>query len=140
VKVSPTTAAQFANGSVEFVQKKLGFELPYTPESLIVVDAIVDKVKETGATEQQASGLLFGLGCYVGEVFTRHAHASWRWTTEMKMTSACRFAIVLALPGVVGCDVIGKVFRRFSGGAGESAARLFEQAMTPPAKRPEPEQ
>lgn len=129
--VSPSTAPQFAERTVEFVQRKFGFALPYTPESLIVVDAIVDKIKATGATEQQASGLLSGLGCYVGEVFVRHAKASWRWTAEMRMTGSCRFPVVLALPGVTGCDVIGKVFERFGDGAVESVALLYAKAAEP---------
>ncbi len=130
MRVSPSTAPQLAEGSVEFVLKKFGIALPYTPESLIVVDAIVDKIKETGATEQQASGLLSGLGCYVGEVLVRHAKASWRWTAEMGMTASCRSPVVLALPGVTGCDAIGKVFRRFSGGAAESIALFYETAFS----------
>jgi len=130
--VSPNTASQFAEESVQFVHKKFGFALPYSPESLIVVDAIVDKIKATGATEQQASGLLAGLGCYVGEVFVRHAKASWRWTAEMGMTDSCRFPVVVAFPGVTGCDTIGKVFRRFSGGAAESVALLYEIALASP--------
>jgi hypothetical protein len=130
VRVSPDTAPQIAEGSVEFVYKKFGFALPYTPASLIVVDAIVDKIKATGATEQQASGLLSGLGCYVGEVFVRHAKASWRWTAEMNMTGSCRFPIVLVLPGLTGCDAIGKAFERFRGvNADDGVALLYERAV-----------
>jgi len=131
VRVSPSTASQLAEGSVAFVHKKFGFVLPYTPESLILVDAVLEKIKATGATEQQASGLLSGLGCYVGEVFVRHAKASWRWTAEMGMTKSCRFPVVLALPGVIGCDPIGRVFERFSGGAAQGVALLYEAAMAP---------
>ena len=131
MKVAPNTAQRLAEESVAFVQKKFGFVLPYTPESLIVVDAIVDKIKATGATEQQASGLLSGLGCYVGEVFVKHAKASWRWTAEMGMAESCRFPIVVALPGVTGCDTIGKVFQRFRVGAAESVAQLYETALAP---------
>ncbi len=136
MKVSPTAASKFAEESVEFVHKKFGFDLPYTPESLLVVDAIVDKIKATGATEQQASGLLSGLGCYVGEVFVRHAKGSWRWSAEMGMARSCRFPVVVALPGVTGCDVIGKVFQRFSSGAAESVAVLYEKALAPPVGGP----
>lgn len=114
-----------------FVQKKFGFALPYSPESLLVVDAIVDKIKETGATEQQASGLLAGLGCYVGEVLVKHARGSWRSTAEMGMTRSCRFPVVVALPGVTGCDAIGKVFERFSDGSKESLAALYERTVAP---------
>ena len=129
MRVSPETAPQIAEGSVEFVHKKFGFALPYTPESLILVDAIVDKIKATGATEQQASGLLSGLGCYVGEVLVRHARASWRWTAEMSMTRSCRFPIVLVLPGLTGCDAIGKAFERFRDGNADGAALLYEKAV-----------
>ena len=126
MKLSADTAGPLAEGSVEFVCKKFGFALPYTPASLLVVDAIVDKIKATGATEQQASGLLAGLGCYVGEVFVRHAKASWRSTTEMGMTESCRYPVVLVLPGLSTCDAIGQVFRRFNGGIPESLALFYE--------------
>jgi hypothetical protein len=126
VKVSANTARTLAEESVEFVRKKFGFALPYTPASLLVVDAIIDKVKATGATEEQASGLLAGLGCYVGEVFVRHAKASWRSTAEMGTTKSCRSSAVLVLPGLSTCDAIGQAFRRFSGGAPESLAVFYE--------------
>lgn len=124
--VSPDSAPNLAKGAVAFVHKKFGFALPYTPESLIVVDAIVDKLKETGATEEQASGILAGLGCYVGEVFVRHARATWRRTVDMGMARSCRFSVVVALPGpATGCDAIGKVFQRFNAGEAESVAVLY---------------
>jgi hypothetical protein len=130
--VSPDAAAGLAAGSVEFVKKKFGFDLPYTPESLIVVDLIIDKIKETGATEQQASGLLSGLGCFAGEVLVRHLKATWRWAEEIGASGTARFPVVLALPGLVPCDVIGAVFGRFREGPSESVAALFERAVAPP--------
>jgi hypothetical protein len=129
MRISPSTAPQLAEASVAFVDHKFGFRLPFTPESLILVDAIIDKIRATGATEQQASGLLSGLGCYVGEVFVRNAKASWRSTAEMRMSASCRFPAVLALPGPTGCDPIGRVFQRFSRGSTDSAALLYETAV-----------
>lgn len=112
-----------------FIERKFGFRLQYTPESLILVDAIIDKVKATGATEQQAPGLLSGLGCYVGEVLVRNARASWRWTAEMGMSESCRFPIVLAWPGATACDPIGRVFQRFGSGPPESVAQFYETTV-----------
>jgi len=126
------TAPQIAQGAVALVKKKFGFDLNYDPPSLIVIDMLVDKVKETGASSHQASGLLLGLGCYVGEVFVRHARASWRETAQMGMTKTCAYPILLALPGKIGCDAIGIVFRRFEAGPGESAALLWESFALPP--------
>ena len=45
LRLTPSTAAQVAERSVAFIERKFGFRLPYTPESLILVDAIIDKVK-----------------------------------------------------------------------------------------------
>ena len=128
MRISPATAPQIAEGSVAFVERKFGFRLPYTPESLIFVDALIDKIRETGAGEQQASGVLGGLGCYVGEVFVRHARASWRSAAEMGMGSSCRSPAVLALPGATGCDPIGRVFQRFCGRP-SSLAALYEEII-----------
>ena len=129
--MTPTvkTAPQIAQSAVALVKKKFGFQLNYDPPSLIVIDLLVDKIKETGATEHQASGLLLGLGCYVGEVFVRHARASWRATVEMRMTRTCAYPIILALTGAVGCDAIGIVFRRFAEGPARSAAALYESSV-----------
>ena len=126
------TAPQIAQGAVALVKKKFGFQLTYDPPSLIVIDLLIDKIKATGASEHQASGLLLGLGCYVGEVFVRHARASWRETAQMGMTKTCSYPIILALPGRVGCDAIGIVFRRFANGPAESAALLWESTAIPP--------
>jgi hypothetical protein len=140
--MTPTvsTAPQIAQGSVALVKKKFGFQLNYDPPSLIVIDLLVDKIKETGATEHQASGFLLGLGCYVGEVFVRHARASWRATAEMGMTRTCAYPILLSLRGTVTCDAIGIVFRRFAEGAAQSAAGLYESSvLRAPASAPAPE-
>ncbi len=131
VRLTPGTAAQLAESSVSFVEQKFGFRLPYTPESLLLVDAIIDKIKETGATEQQAVGLLSELGCYVGEVLVRHAKASWRSAAEMGLKGCCRFPVVLAWPGSTTCDPIGRVFERFNRGPAESVAALYEAAVPP---------
>lgn len=132
--MTPTvsTAPQIAQGAVALVKKKFGFQLNYDPPSLIVIDMLIDKIKETGASSHQASGLLLGLGCYVGEVFVRHARASWRETAQMGLTRTCRYPIVLALPGKVGCDAIGVVFRRFDAGPAEGAALLWEKPAIAP--------
>jgi hypothetical protein len=123
------TAPQIAQGAAALVQRKFGFRLNYDPPSLIVVDALIDKIKETGATEHQASGLLLGLGCYTGEVFARNAHGSWRATAEMGLTRSIAYPIVIALPGAVGCDPLGAVFRRFSAGPPEGVASLYEATV-----------
>ena len=131
------TAPQIAQGAVALVQRKFGFRLDYDPPSLILVDAMVDKIKATGATEHQASGLLLGLGCYVGEVFVRHARGSWRATADMRMTKSVAYPVVIALPGAIGCDALGAVFRRFSAGPPEGVTALYEATVMGAGKEPQ---
>ena len=126
------TAPQIAQGAVALVKKKFGFQLNYDPPSLIVVDLLVDKVKETGASEHQASGLLLGLGCYVGGPMAVAGMVVPSSCAQMGMTRTCTYPIILALPGRVGCDAIGIVFRRFTTGPAESAALLWESTALPP--------
>ncbi|HET7295446.1 MAG TPA: hypothetical protein VFM88_23730 [Vicinamibacteria bacterium] len=128
----PDTPTRIAERAVDFVERKFGVVLPYNPPSLILVDAIVDKIKATGASEQQASGLLMGLGFYVGEVFVRNARATWRATAEMRMSKVCTFPMVVALPGAVGCNPIGQVFERFRAGDGASVATFYQRTLAPP--------
>src|SRR4051812_41805521 len=56
-----------------------GNQLPldYSAASLRVVDFLVDGLRKGGADRDQASGALFGLGAYVGEVLVRRAGAEW---------------------------------------------------------------
>lgn len=126
---SPETAAQMAQEAVAYVERKLGAPLPWTPASLPAIDAVVDKIKETGATEQQAAGLLFALGCFVGEVFVRNAGGIWRRTEDLGMSKMCSFPIVVELPSVGGCNPIGKVFKRFRNGAGDSVAHFYHAML-----------
>jgi hypothetical protein len=140
MKLSPGTARQLAEGSVTFVRQKFGFELLYTPESLLFVDAVVDKIRETGATEAQASGLLSGLGCYAGEVFVRNAKASWRAPADLGMRRSCRFPVILALPGPIPCDPLERVFQRFSGATTDGVAGLFDAVVLSAKTAPAPPQ
>lgn len=130
---SPDTPARIAERAVDFVERKFGILLPYNPPSLLLIDALVDKIKATGASEQQAAGLLMGLGYYVGEVFVRHSRATWRRTAEMKkMSKVCAFPMVVALPGAVGCNPIGEVFERFRTGESASVAAFYQAALAAP--------
>ena len=45
------------------------------------------------------------------------------------MTGSCRFPIVLVLPGLTGCDAIGKAFERFKDGNADGVALLYEKTV-----------
>ena len=48
----PDPPARIADRAVAFVERKFGIVLPYNPPSLLLVDAIVDKIKATGSGDE----------------------------------------------------------------------------------------
>lgn len=131
---SPQTAAGIAAMVVPFVEQNYGVTLDYAVASLERVDAIVDDLRRDQAFEA-VQPLLFSLGCYVGEVFVRHARASWRTTDEMGMQALASSPIVVRLPDGRGCNPVGRVYRRFQDGGAESLVRFYE-ASTRPRREP----
>ncbi len=129
---SPAEARRMADQFVVMVQRKSGAALDYTPSTLEAVDAVVDQIKATGVTAEQASGMIYAIGCYVGEVFVRHAQEQWRATAEMKMAQVCSWPLVVALPNGTGVNPIGKAFKRFSNGPGDSLAFFYTASLNLP--------
>lgn len=129
IRPSPATAPQMAAEAVAFVREKSGVQLSYIPDSLKDVDAVLEKLKASGASEENAAGLLFAIGCYVGEVFVRNAGGVWRTTEEKGMSQVCSFPITVELPNGSGCNAIGKVFKRFRNGPGDSVAFFYHATL-----------
>lgn len=122
---TPAEARRMAEQFVAMMQRKKGVVLDYSPESIASVDAAVDQIKATGATEVQASGILYAIGCYIGEVLVRHADGQWKATGEMGMTEVCSWPLVVALPSGAGANPIGKAFKRFQNGEADSLSYFW---------------
>ena len=131
-KGSPAEARRMADQFVAMVQRKTGAALDYSPSTLSAVDMVVDQIKATGVTADQASGMLYAIGCYVGEVFVRHAQGVWRPTADLKMTQVCSWPLVIALPSGTGLNPIGKAFKRFTNGSGDSLAFFYTASLRLP--------
>jgi hypothetical protein len=126
---TPAEAKRMAEKYVAMVQRNSGAVLDYSPGTLEAVDLTVDQVKATGATAESASGMLYAIGCYVGEVFVRHAKGEWRSTADMKMSQVCSWPLVIALPNGAGINPIGKVFKRFNNGPEDNLAFFYAAAI-----------
>jgi hypothetical protein len=129
---TPAEARRMADQFVAMIQRKSGATLDYSPKSLTAVDLVVDQIKGTGTTADQASGMIYAIGCYVGEVFVQHAQGSWRSTAEMGMTKVCSWPLVIALPNGTGLNPIGKAFKRFNNGPGDSLAFFYAASLRLP--------
>jgi hypothetical protein len=129
---TPSEAVRMAEQFVAMVQRATGTRLGYDPRSLVSVDEIVDDIRATGLSEEDASGMIYAVGCYVGEVLVRHAGGSWRMTSDLGLAASCGWPIVVVLPDGTGCNPIGKAFRRFRNGAAESLAFFWYSTENQP--------
>jgi hypothetical protein len=120
---TPAEAVRMAAQFVDFARAKGLANLDYTSKSLADVDRALDAVKAGGASKDEASGLIYAAGCYVGEVFVREAGGIWRPVAELGgMAKVCSWPIAIELPDASAANPIGKAFKRFENGSGDSLA------------------
>jgi hypothetical protein len=113
--LTPENAARFAEDIVTSAAAVSGVELDYTPESLELVDGVFDDFRSDGVTAAQIAETVLGFGCYVGEVFTRHAGGHWRLVDGSEL-AVSGWPLVVQLDEARWCNPIGKAFKRLENG------------------------
>jgi hypothetical protein len=116
----PENASLLAADIVRVAQNVSGVTLDYSVASLQQVDDLIEGMKSEGCTSEQIAETLFGFGCYIGEVFVRHAGASWQRTGQTPMANLGGFPLVIRLQGDSYCNPIGKAFKRLENGVEDS--------------------
>jgi len=120
--LEPASAPRHAAAIVATAADISGAELDYSPESIVVVEEIVDGFRAEGVAGEDMAESLIGFGCYVGEVLTRHAGGAWRDVPAAHPTAT---RLVVALPDARECDPIDWVFCRLKFGADVSIRDLY---------------
>lgn len=113
---TPEAAPEHAQLCVSAAHNVDGITLDYSVESLAKLDGIIEAMRQDGVSTQDVAETLFSFGCYVGEVFVRHARGRWRLTAETPMARAAGFPLVIELGAGTYCNPIGKVFKRLDEG------------------------
>jgi hypothetical protein len=121
----PENAHSYAAMAVTLAKNVEKFVLDYSPKSLEIVDGNLDRFHRDRAPLEQIATALFAFGCYVGEVFVRHAGGTWLKEDDTQMRGLAGFFIVVGLPNDKVCNPIGKVFKRVQSGEVESLPYFF---------------
>ncbi|MFF4354830.1 hypothetical protein [Streptomyces sp. NPDC001530] len=100
-------------------------ELDYSPESIDVVEEIVDGFRAEGVSREEMADSLVAFGCYLGEIVTRHIGGAWRHAPADHPTAA---PFVVVLPDARECHPIDWVFSRLESGAAVSIRDLYAAA------------
>jgi hypothetical protein len=118
-KPSPRNAPRFAEQMVKGAQEISNVKLDYSPASLRRVDQIIGQLRSEGQSVEEIAETLFCFGCYAGEVLVRHGGGKWR------AERSSPFGLVVQLGDESFCDPIGKAFKFFEHGEGESLAYFY---------------
>ena len=125
VDPTPAHAVALAGLVVGIAHAAGAADLDYSPASLAHVDRLVLSIRGDRRHKHRGVGLLlFLFGCYVGEVFVRHANARWVMPDESEQrfgfhvmgirTADCQFV-----------NVIGKVFKLMKYGEEDSVGFFY---------------
>lgn len=121
-------ARDHAQIAVALARDEYDADLDFSRESLEVVDAQIDSLREEGIDGEGAAEALFVLGCYIGEVMVRLLGGSWVETARSPLRGVCPWPMVVALPDGSAWDPIGKAYRRLELGDSEYLPAFFEAA------------
>jgi len=123
--LEPGNAPRHAAAIVATAADISGAELDYSPESVVLVEDIVDGFRAEGVSDEDMAESLVAFGCYVGEILTRHAGGAWRRALAAQATT---FPLVVELPDARECHPIDWVFRRLKFGTDVSIRDLCTAA------------
>lgn len=119
-------APKFAADVVAPAANLSGVDLDFSVASLRGVDDIIEGMRQQGVTADRIGATLFGFGCYVGEIFVRHARGQWRNTAETSMAKFASFPLVIQLGIDSYCNPIDKVFKRLENGEVDSLPYFYK--------------
>jgi hypothetical protein len=125
---SPANARDHAQIAVDLARAEYDADLDYSPESLEVVDSLVDSLREEGLDGEGAAERLFVIGCYLGEVMVRRLGGAWVATPLSSLRGVSPWPMVVALPDGSAWDAIGKAYKRLELGDSEYLPAFFAAA------------
>lgn len=130
--LEPGSAPQLAAAIVAAAADISDAELNYSPQSIDVVEDIVDGFRAEGVSGEEMSESLIAFGCYLGEIVTRHIGGVWRLAPAAHPTAA---PFVVELSDARECHPIDWVISRLESGAAVSIRGLYAAAAVGGADR-----
>ncbi|MCW8383869.1 hypothetical protein [Streptomyces justiciae] len=123
--LEPGSAPQLAAAIVAAAADISDAALDYGPDSIDVVEDIVDGFRAEGVSGEEMAESLVAFGCYLGEIVTRHIGGTWRPAPAAHPTAA---PFIVVLPDARECHPIDWVFSRLESGAAVSIRDLYAVA------------
>ncbi|MFL5240734.1 MAG: DUF6278 family protein [Gemmataceae bacterium] len=90
---TPENAPMFAADIIGAAAEISGVKLDYSIASLKDLDDIVEGMRQDGCSVDQVAEMLFGFGCYVGDVLVHQAGGHWRNAQETPLANLAGFPL-----------------------------------------------
>ena len=122
---TPEAAPQHAALCVSAAHLINDIDLDFSIESLMRLDGLIEHLRQGGLTSERMAEVIFSFGCYLGEVFVRHAGGEWCPTEGSPMEGVTGFPLIIQLDTYKYCNPIGKVFKRLDQGAAHGLPAFY---------------
>jgi hypothetical protein len=128
---TPEFASKHADVAVAAVKQIDKVVLDYSPESLAVIDRIIQGFLRDGCKESDVRETIFCFGCYAGEVVVRSNQGRWCEAKVVLPENLLKLFpfMVVQLPNGQVLNPIAKAFKQLANGAEDSLV-YFYQALT----------
>lgn len=123
-------APRFAADIVAAVAERSRVHLDYSTSSLRIVDRVIDGLRQEEPSVGPVADMLFGFGAYLGEVLVREAGARWV-DFDASQRELFGYAFGITMPDGRAWNPLGKAFKRFKDGPGDSVHHFFMAATLP---------
>ena len=127
---TPEFAAKHADVAVTAVKEVEGIALDYSPQSLAVIDRIIQSFRAQGSTENDVKETIFSFGCYAGEVLVRATQGRWCESKDVMSADVAEMFpfMVVQLPSDKVWNPIAKAFKQLANGSEDSLEYFFQVA------------
>jgi hypothetical protein len=127
---TPEFAAKHAEVAVVAVKDVDNVVLDYSPQSLGVIDRIIQNFRAQGSTENDVKETIFCFGCYAGEVLVRATQGSWCESKDVMSADMAKLFpfMVVQLPNGKVWSPITKAFKQLANGSEDSLEYFYQVA------------
>jgi hypothetical protein len=131
---TPEFAKSHAEIAVSSVQRVEEITLDYSPESLAIIDKIIQQFRKDGLTPDEIAETIFTFGCYAGEVFVRNKKAVWAVPADVMPPDVAQHFpfMVVKLPDGQVWSPINKAFSQLENGSEDSLLYMYQVSGAKP--------
>jgi hypothetical protein len=122
----PQHAKFLAVSIVDNLNKNLFLGLDYSPESLGLIDVLIEQMRINDIDEIVVAKNLYSLGCYAGEVIVKSLGGEWVSKNDIRARPTGNTPLIIEMSNGAVADPIGKVLDYYEDEFTQNLTTFFE--------------